>query len=438
MKLKLGLLVLLCFVSQHVWAQWERVADYNVGATGKIATHGSIVFLYGYQGQQFVYRSTDNGTSWTNIADKFPDKVYEIQSHGSELFAIVGINKIYSSADDGVTWTSKSNIAFANGAVMSLVSDGSTLYAVSNRNSIFKSDDSGNTWTQIDINYSSAQVLGFDFAAVGNKMVFCAVNLGSFISADGGTNWSLINPSIIIGSAHAFNSEIYGSTYGMYKLNGNTEWTSITSGFPNGIGVSGSTKSTISIGNKLVTYYTDVITGSKIFSSDDEGNNWSEVGNNLPTATTTSLNDFIDATPQYLYCYIYSLFSAGATGVYRYPLNTTSVESEGNEIPPEFSLSQNYPNPFNPETTIGYELQVSGYTTLKVYDVLGREVATLVDEYKQAGEYIVRFNVETRLGESLPSGIYFYTLKVGDSRPEKRLTSSSLRSSEFKKMVLIK
>ncbi|MEW6195014.1 MAG: T9SS type A sorting domain-containing protein [Bacteroidota bacterium] len=406
MKLKLSLLVLLCFVSQHVWAQWEKTADYNVGATGKIAAHGSTVFLYGYQGQQFVYRTTDNGTSWADIADKFPDKVYEIHSHGSELFAIVGINNIYSSVDDGVTWTSKSNIALANGAVMSLVSNGSALYAVTNRNSVFKSNDSGSTWTQIDINYSSAQVLGFDFAAVGNKMVFCAVNLGSFISADGGANWSLINPSIIIGSVHAFNNEIYGSTYGMYKLVSDTSWAKIQSGFPSGIGLSGSTKGTISLGNKLFTYYSDVVSlSSKIFTSEDNGNNWSEVGNDLPSATTTSLNDFIDATPQYLYCYIYSIFSAGATGVYRYPLSITSVENEGNEIPLEFSLSQNYPNPFNPSTTISYKLLAASHVSLKVYDILGKEVVTLIDEELPGGNYYYTWDAS-----GIASGVYLYRL----------------------------
>ncbi|MBI1938293.1 MAG: T9SS type A sorting domain-containing protein [Ignavibacteriales bacterium] len=104
------------------------------------------------------------------------------------------------------------------------------------------------------------------------------------------------------------------------------------------------------------------------------------------------------------------------------------------EIPQEFGLAQNYPNPFNPSTTISYTLQVPGYTTLKVYDVLGKEIVTLADEYKQAGKYSVDFNIAqiSNLRQNLSSGIYFYTLRVGDS--------SSLRSSEFKtkKMLLIK
>jgi len=74
-----------------------------------------------------------------------------------------------------------------------------------------------------------------------------------------------------------------------------------------------------------------------------------------------------------------------------------------------FKLEQNYPNPFNPSTKITYQLPVTGFVTLKVYDVLGKEIATLVNQDKSAGSYEVQFNAA-----EFPSGIYFYTLKAGD------------------------
>ena len=415
-KIYLILMLMLVTSVPKLFAQWEKVADYNVGV-GLMAVHGSTVFLYGYQGQQYVFRSTDNGSTWTNIANKFPDKVYYVHGHGNEVFAIVGINRIYSSSDDGVTWVSKSTISFSGGAVLSLVSDGNTLYALSNRNAVFKSEDNGSSWNQININYTQAQVLGFDFAASGNKMVFCAVNLGSFISTDGGANWTLKNPKIIIGSVHTVNGEIYGSTYGMYKFVADTGWASITSGFPSGIGVTAGTRSTVSVGNKIFTYYSDIIfQAGKVFTSEDNGNNWSEVGNNFPPALASSLNDFLAATPEYLYFY-----NSNSASVYRYPIQgTTSIENNNATIPQEFSLSQNYPNPFNPSTKISFTLPSSSNVSLKVFNTLGQEVSELVNENLQPGKYSVDFNVS-----KLSNGIYFYKL-------------ASDNFVQVKKMILIK
>lgn len=88
----------------------------------------------------------------------------------------------------------------------------------------------------------------------------------------------------------------------------------------------------------------------------------------------------------------------------RYMLNIVNVEDDIS-LPETFELYQNYPNPFNPTTVISYQLPVAGEVTLNVYDLLGREVATLVDEYKPAGRYEVEFN-----GLYLSSGVYFYQL----------------------------
>ena len=85
-------------------------------------------------------------------------------------------------------------------------------------------------------------------------------------------------------------------------------------------------------------------------------------------------------------------------------------------IPNEFNLEQNYPNPFNPTTNIGFRISEGGFVTLKIYDVLGNEVATLVNENKPAGSYEVEFN-----GSNLPSGVYFYQLKAGNNIETKKL-----------------
>jgi len=107
------------------------------------------------------------------------------------------------------------------------------------------------------------------------------------------------------------------------------------------------------------------------------------------------------------------------------------VEEDQNPIPTEYKLEQNYPNPFNPSTIINYQLPVAGNVTLKVFDVLGREVATLVNEEKAAGSYKVEFNPASSIknlsaGRQGPaSGVYFYQLRVAEF-------------IETKKMILIK
>mgnify|MGYP000393898194 CR=1 FL=1 len=104
-----------------------------------------------------------------------------------------------------------------------------------------------------------------------------------------------------------------------------------------------------------------------------------------------------------------------------------STEDE-NIIAADFRLEQNYPNPFNPSTTINYSIPVVEtlhatslqHVLLVVYDILGREVATLVNKYQRSGNYEIRFDAT-----NLSSGIYFYTLRTGNF-------------SESKKMILLK
>ncbi|MBU2492324.1 MAG: T9SS type A sorting domain-containing protein [Bacteroidetes bacterium] len=100
----------------------------------------------------------------------------------------------------------------------------------------------------------------------------------------------------------------------------------------------------------------------------------------------------------------------------------TALETE-KVIGSSYKLMQNYPNPFNPETTINYQLPFSSYVTLKVYDALGKEITTLVNEFKTAGEYQIKFR--SSISSGISSGVYFYRLKTNDF-------------IEIKKMLLLK
>ena len=183
-----------------------------------------------------------------------------------------------------------------------------------------------------------------------------------FRTTDGGENWE---------------AQTSGTTNGLYSIafvNSNTGW--------------------IAGGSGLI-----------LFTSDG-GNNW--------TAQSSG-------TVQWLSSLCFSSESLGwAVGSIGTIIHTTNggVTFMGNEdtdeIPTEFLLEQNYPNPFNPSTKIIWQSPVGSHQTIKIYAVLGNEVATLVDEYKPAGSYEVEFNGHSDEGQNLSSGVYFYRLQAGD------------------------
>ena len=93
----------------------------------------------------------------------------------------------------------------------------------------------------------------------------------------------------------------------------------------------------------------------------------------------------------------------------------TDIEDQNqNVLPDRFTLSQNYPNPFNPSTTINYALPTKSHVVIKVYNVLGQEIRTLVDHDNSAGFYSVLWNGKDNFGKSVTSGIYLYRIETDD------------------------
>ena len=150
-----------------------------------------------------------------------------------------------------------------------------------------------------------------------------------------------------------------------------------------------------------------------MYVSFDTGQSWEVLGEGLPVLPIGDIK--IHPTENYLVAGTYG------RSMYKIDLNLiTDVENDQPKILKSFSLSQNYPNPFNPTTKISWQSPISSHQTLIVYDVTGKEVATLVNEYKSAGKHQMDFNAST-----LASGIYFYKLVAGNY-------------TETKKMVVLK
>jgi hypothetical protein len=153
----------------------------------------------------------------------------------------------------------------------------------------------------------------------------------------------------------------------------------------------------------------DFFTGS-VFVSTNRGNTWSDYGDGLPNNTLFKLA--IVDTVLFSGLYGYGAWNTSAI--------VTEVQNSYYPLPTDFLLYQNYPNPFNPSTKIRYSVPQTSNVIMKVFDVLGNEIETLIDEEKNTGTYEI-----TWFADNLPSGIYFY-----------RLQADSF--VESKKMVLLK
>lgn len=162
------------------------------------------------------------------------------------------------------------------------------------------------------------------------------------------------------------------------------------------------------------------------FVSNDNGISWTQRNENFPTGRIPTaiivLNNYI-------------FVATDGSGVYRRPISElVGIKPITSEIPETFSLSQNYPNPFNPTTKIRFDVKtpLSGmggtWISLKIYDILSREVATLVNEHLKPGSYEVEWN-----GTNYSSGVYWYRLSWGDLS-----TNPGQANTVTKKMVLLK
>jgi hypothetical protein len=141
------------------------------------------------------------------------------------------------------------------------------------------------------------------------------------------------------------------------------------------------------------------------FLSTNSGTSWTAVNNGLTNSNVTALA--VSGS---------NIFAGTNTsGVWRREM-PTAVKDDENNVPMLFSLSQNYPNPFNPSTTISFSLLSKSFVTLKVFDILGREVATIVSEEMPAGSYSRQWNAA-----KMSSGIYFYRLQAGAFTETKKL-----------------
>lgn len=414
---------LLIVLSIATYAQWTKVSMQNVGLSGRMHAYNSTLFLYGVFNGFHLYKSTDNGANWTDIANKFPKDVYHMYNYNNVIFALSATSgkSIYASSDGGENWSLKLSIptVTGNGALIWLTSDGNKLYAVSNRKSFYTSTDNGSNWTETIINTTAGGNMT-SFATAGNTLVSTILGTGAVVSTDGGQNWIVknpTNPALEITYVINFNESVYGisSGSGVYRFNtASNSWQSVSNGLPDALSFQIS-KAFVKNGSTLYLFTIGFLDSKiSIFSSIDNGTSWQTINatglDNLNAATSSSSVVFTTEN-----MFIYDSKNDLAS-VYKMSLSPTSVDELLYRSPATFELNQNYPNPFKSNTVIRFSLTRSNRVKLKLYNVFGKEIALLLDEEKTEGVYNVQCNLDY-----LTSGIYLYKLDVGQFSETKRM-----------------
>lgn len=380
-----------------------------------------------------LYLSADNARNWSEIGLWYALTLKLAVFQSGKIIAATG-EGVYSSSDNGNLWINDGLTGYCTSIV---VSPSNEAFAGMLLGGINASTDEGNDWFGNGLGNTGISSL----EVTPNGYLFAAGYQGSgiFLSADSALSWNQVYAGSLtpISWAASSNGYVYagvnsysGTNLGILRTtdNGNT-WMQLNNGLANNLVLS-----------LLVNPNGDVYAGTAgggIYLSSDNGNSWSYLGlmdRHVWSLNLISSNEILAGTDSGVYSspdggvtwvpnnggladlYINSItlspngyvFAATGSGVFRSSQPLTDVKAKSHGVPEQFALFQNYPNPFNPTTIISYQLHTNALVVLRVFDVLGREVETLVNERQNAGAHTVTFN-----GTNLPSGVYFYSLEAG-------------------------
>ena len=339
-------------------AQWIKTNGPEVDYIQSFAVIDSNLFLGTIYAGAFL--STNNGTSWTAIDSGLTSKnVNSLVVTGTNLFAGTGGEEfdgnVFLTTNNGISWTAVKSGLPTNMIVFCLAVSGTNLFSGTNTG-VFLSTNNGASWTAVNSGLTYTDVVAF--AVSGTNLFAGTASHGVFLSTNNGTSWTDINSGLI--NKHVTSFAVDGT-------------------------------------NLFVG-----IQGSGVFLSTNNGTNWTAINSgltNLAVRSLTIIGPFLYAGTDVRPALWRRLLS---------DIKTTVKESSTNRLPTRLILSQNYPNPFNPSTTISFSLPSKSFVILKILDILGREVSTLVNEELPAGNHSWQWNAT-----NTSSGIYFYRLQTG-------------------------
>jgi photosystem II stability/assembly factor-like uncharacterized protein len=428
----------LLIVNISVFAQWNQIGQSLNAEISSLVKSNNILFATTTTAGVF---STSDEASWVASNSGLTDlAVNDIAESNGTLAAGTKNGGVYVSTDNGNSWQQKSNgltIPF-----QALPNTNTIVYSGQNMiegggYGIFTSTDYGENWAR-----TFPSTYGVRGLYKGSNYTYVGVGPSVYRSSDDGLNWNFVvtaNTTIkkfvtfplAVGQDKIFVGTLDGI---FYSENNGSSWIEKKISNKN-------INDMAAYGNNIFVVSEPFMTNDAgfIYVSTDFGNNWNDITANISSVAANHVRKIlIDGD------YIYAGTSLG--NVYKRKLSdvVTTIEKSNNTIPTEFLLDQNYPNPFNPSTTISFlipqvmvrqaqhdnadvipirqltESRDEVHVTLKVYDVLGREVATLVNENLSAGSYSYNFDAS-----KLTSGVYLYKLQAG-------------KYSEMKKMILLR
>lgn len=378
-------------------AQWIPCGVNGMGIYG-FDTIGSSIYIANFTGG--ILCSSNNGVNWSYINVGINMAAFGITHNNNYIFAGAYISGVYRTSNNGLNWT-QVNSGLPNSGVRSIIAIGNTIFTgFDDYNGVYRSTNNGDNWVRTDTNL---RYLTFSFASNG-QYLFAGTSNGVYRTSNNGTNWqnvcSYLSWSLTVKGSNIYNAGSNGGgTGGAYiSTNYGNSWNIITPG----IGCIFAFENYLFASNQ----------GNFLFSTDN-GNNWINKNEGIVNASFVS----IFAYNNFVYAGGFSNPPNYTNVLWRRPLNEfTKINSISTNIPKNYFLFQNYPNPFNPSTTIRYELPKNEFVKLVIFDLLGNEIETLVNEKQTAGTYEITFDAS-----QYSSGVYFYKLRTENFSVTKKM-----------------
>lgn len=407
MKTTISLFFFLVFASS-VFAQWTLTNGVGTANGNTLYTVGNDI----YAGTDYsAYKTTNNGESWIQINNGFGTTTPKIKNFAygnSTIWCSVDGSGLYFSTNSGNQWTREFGEEF-NYPYGIICSGQSVICHSSGSSQIEYTTNRGLNWVTMDQgNPPGCSKVSF---GINGSLLYAGANCdGSvFVTFLGGQSWTHIQGNLTGNSRYVnelicANNKIYIATQGgiFSSSNNGTNWVNLNTAFTS----SNFLYMSVLSSNILIG------TSNKIYYSSNDGAIFSDITAGLPTSPNIKKITYNNQ-------YIFTILQSGA--VYRILKSSIiGINNISSEIPAKFSLSQNYPNPFNPTTNIEFSLPEKSFVKLNLFDLTGKHILQIVNEYLSAGTFGYDFSAE-----NLPSGTYLYKLETD-------------KFSETKKMIVLK